>query len=141
MDLEIQSIIISKQYKHMNNPKKVMIVEDDVHVAKVYNMELTQKGFETILAVDGEEAIAKITSEVPDLIILDLMLPKKDGFAVLEEIKKNPILAKIPVIVLSNLGQDSDKMRAEELGVNEYLIKVQHSIQEVVEKVESYLVK
>lgn len=121
------------------NGKKVMIVEDDEHIAKVYEIKLAKEGVATSLARDGEEAVAKITAEKPDVIILDLMLPKKDGFGVLEDIKKNPELAGIPVIILSNLGQQSDQERALALGANEYLVKVDYPIQEVVDKVKGYL--
>lgn len=121
------------------NNKKVMIVEDDEHIAKVYQVMFVKDGIDTSLARDGEEAVKKITSEKPDLILLDLMLPKKDGFGVLEDIKKNPALAKIPVIVLSNLGQEKDQERALALGANEYLIKVNYPIQYIIDKVKGYL--
>ena len=121
------------------NKKKVMIVEDDEHISKVYEIKLAKEGYATSLAVDGDEAVAKITSEKPDLILLDLMIPKKDGFGVLEDIKKVPELASIPVIVLSNLGQQSDQDRALGLGANEYLVKVDYPIQEVVNRIKKYL--
>ncbi len=120
--------------------KKVMIVEDDEHISKVYEIKLRKEGLVTVLARDGEEAVVKIISEKPDLIILDLMLPKRDGFWVLEEIKKNPETAGIPVIVLSNLGQKGDQERALALGANEYLVKVDYPIQDVIDKVKGYLV-
>lgn len=121
------------------NKKKVMIVEDDEHISKVYEIKLAKEGFATSLAIDGEEAVAKIASEKPNLILLDLMIPKKDGFGVLEDIKKVPELASIPVIVLSNLGQQTDQDRALGLGANEYLVKVDYPIQEVVNRVKKYL--
>ncbi|MEK7569140.1 MAG: response regulator [Patescibacteria group bacterium] len=123
------------------NKKKVMIVEDDEHISKVYEIKLAKEGMQTLLARDGEEAVAMIASEKPDLIILDLMLPKKDGFGVLEDIKKVPELAGIPVIVLSNLGQKTDQDRALGMGANEYLVKVDYPIQEVVDKVKGYLTR
>lgn len=121
------------------NMKKVVIVEDDEHISKVYEIKLTKEGITSVVARDGEEAVAKITTEKPGLILLDLMIPKKDGFWVLEEIKKNPDLKTIPVLVLSNLGQKSDQDRARDLGANEYLVKVDFSIQDIVEKVKNYL--
>ena len=121
------------------NKKKVMIVEDDEHISKVYEIKLAKEGFATSLAVDGEEAVRKISSEKPDLILLDLMIPKRDGFGVLEDIKKIPELAGIPVLVLSNLGQQTDQDRALELGANEYLVKVDYPIQEVVNRIKGYL--
>lgn len=121
------------------NSKKILIVEDDEHISKVYQVRYAKEGYTTVLVTNGEDAITKIPAEKPDLIILDLMVPKKDGFIVLEEIKKNPELAKIPVIVLSNLGQPSDKDRALGLGANEYLVKIDNSMQEVVERSKKYL--
>ena len=122
-----------------DNKKKVLIVEDDEHISRVYEIKLAKEGLTSITARDGEDAIAKIIAERPDLILLDLMLPKKDGFWVLEEMEKNPDLVKIPVIVLSNLGQQKDQDRALELGAEEYLVKVDTSIQEVIDKVKGYL--
>lgn len=121
------------------NTKKVLIIEDDEHISRVYDIKLSKEGIISSVARDGEEAIPKIIAEKPDLILLDLMLPKKDGFWVLEEIKKNPDLVHIPVIVLSNLGQESDQTRALGLGAKEYLVKVNTSIQQVVDKVKGYL--
>lgn len=121
------------------NNKKVLIVEDDEHISKVYEIKLAKEGIPTSLARDGEEAVAKITAEKPSVILLDLMLPKKDGFWVLEEIKKNPDVANTPVIILSNLGQKSDQDRALALGASEYLVKVDYSIQEIIDKVKGYL--
>ncbi len=121
------------------NKKKVLIAEDDEHISKVYEIKLAKEGFATSLARDGEEAVAKITAEKPDIVLLDLMLPKKDGFGVLEDIKKNPELANIPIIVLSNLGQKSDQDRTLALGAKEYLVKVDNPIQDVIDKVKGYL--
>ncbi|MEK7148533.1 MAG: response regulator [Patescibacteria group bacterium] len=121
------------------NKKKVLIAEDDEHISKVYEIKLAKEGFATSLARDGEEAVAKITAEKPDIVLLDLMLPKKDGFGVLEDIKKNPALANIPIIVLSNLGQKSDQDRTLALGAKEYLVKVDNPIQDVIDKVKGYL--
>lgn len=121
------------------NTKKLLIIEDDAHVSKIYDVMFSKEGYKTIFAASGEEGVIKTTEEKPNLIILDLMLPLKDGFAFLEEIKKNPEVAQIPVIVISNLGQDSDKERALSLGANEYLVKVNYSMQQVIDKAKSYL--
>lgn len=118
--------------------KKVLIVEDDEHISKVYEIKLLKEGVEVSLARDGDEAMVKVL-EKPDMIILDLMIPKKDGFSVLEDIKKNPELAHIPIIILSNLGQQKDQERAMALGANEYLVKVDYPIQDVIEKIKGYL--
>jgi two-component system, OmpR family, response regulator VicR len=125
---------------HMDEDKKrVLIVEDDQHISKVYEIQLAKEGLLSILAHDGEEGIRLFAAEKPDIVVLDLMLPKKDGFEVLEEIRKNSELQKIPVIVISNLGQDEDKKRALDLGATDYLVKVDHPIQEIITKIKERL--
>lgn len=119
--------------------KKILIIEDDEHVSRVYEMKFLKEGYTTVLIASGEEATERVIEEIPDLIILDLMVPKKDGFAILEEIKKNPDTANIPVLVLSNLGGKIDQDRAIMLGANEYMIKVNHSMQEVIDRAKNYL--
>lgn len=123
----------------IENKKKILIVEDDEHISKVYGVKFAKEGYDTLFVTSGEEGVNVTATEKPDLIILDLMLPKKDGFFLLEEIKKVPELAKIPVIVLSNLGQELDKTRALGLGANEYIVKVDTSMQEMVDRAKSYL--
>ena len=122
-----------------NTKKKVVIIEDDEHVAKIYEVKFAKEGIETFFARDGEEGMKKVLAEKPDLIVLDLMVPKKDGFAVLEEIKNNPSLSHIPVLVISNLGGSADVERTLALGAKEHLIKVNHSMQEVIQKANEYL--
>ena len=119
--------------------KKIVIVEDDEHIAKVYRLKLESEGMDPIIASDGEEAVAKIFSEKPDLVLLDLMLPKKDGFWVLDQVRQNKEFLYMPVIVLSNLWEQTDKERALVLGANDYLVKIDTSIQEVVDKIRGYL--
>lgn len=90
-------------------------------------------------AKNGEEGLRKIISEKPDLILLDLMLPKADGFWVLEALRRDPKLRKTPVIVLSNLSQKSDEKRALHLGAKEYIIKAEVSIKHIVEQIKYYV--
>ncbi len=120
--------------------KKVLIIEDDEQISRVYGIKLKQEGIETINAADGEEGLKKIISDKPDAVLLDLMLPGKDGFWVLEELSKKPQLKNIPVIVLSNLGQKTDQERAMKLGAKDYLVKADVSIKEVVERIKKYLI-
>jgi DNA-binding response OmpR family regulator len=120
-----------------NNKKRIVIIEDDEHVSKIYEVKFAKEGIATSFARDGEEGMAKILTEKPDLVILELMLPRKDGFA--EEIKNTPDLIHIPVLVLSNLGGASDIERTLALGAKEHLIKVNHSMQEVIDKANEYL--
>lgn len=116
-----------------------MIVEDDEHISSVYEMKLSKEGIHTVCVKDGGSAAGAIFQEKPDLIILDIMLPEKDGFEVIKEVKQNAEIANIPIIVLSNLGQCPDQERALALGANEYIIKISCSTQEVVSKIKEYL--
>lgn len=118
---------------------KILLAEDDRLICRAYEASLKQEGFEVVLAGDGEEALQKISDFTPDLILLDLIMPNKNGFEFLEAIKPDAKLKKIPVIVLSNLGQDSDVERAKALGAVDYLIKSDSSIQKIVEKASEYL--
>ena len=124
-----------------NSKKKILVIEDDVHISKIYEMKFSKEGYDTVFLTTGDLALEKIHSDKPDLIVLDLMVPKKDGFTILEEIKEDPDLLKIPLIVLSNLGGSKDQERAMSLGANEYMVKVNYSMKEVVERAKSYLDK
>lgn len=123
------------------NDKKIKIVlaEDDRFISIAYKDGLTRAGFEVIHAADGSEAIKKIKSEKPDIILLDIIMPEKNGFEVLEEIKKDAEVKDIPVIILSNLGQDSDIKKGKELGAVDYFVKSNLSMAEVVEKVTDHI--
>ena len=120
---------------------KVVIVEDEEILLKVLQEKFKQAGFEIASAVDGSEAISVVKKFMPDVVVLDLILPKKTGFEVLEEIKSDPQLKQIPVVVLSNLGQDDDIKKALQLGAEDYIVKTQHPINEVVEKVKGKLIR
>jgi len=120
----------------MNN---VLIVEDEDFLIRALNDNLAAEGYTVDVAKDGGEAVEKIGKKKPNLVLLDLVMPKKDGFFVLEEIRKNPEWKLIPVIVLSNLGEDTSIKRAMEMGADDYFVKSQHPIQEVIEKVKDYL--
>ena len=119
--------------------KRILIVEDDIQISKVYEIQLQREGFSTMIARNGEEAIELFSAQKPDLIILDLMIPKRDGFSVLKEIRENSKNSTIPILIISNLGQNDDKKRAMDLGATEYLIKIDHPIQEIINKVKAYL--
>jgi len=123
----------------MATKNKILLAEDDHALSNAYNNGLTQAGFDVVLATDGKEAIEKIKSEKPDLVLLDIMMPNKNGFEVLEEIKKDDSLQSISVIILSNLGQESDINKGKELGALDHLVKSDLSMQELVEKVKYYL--
>jgi DNA-binding response OmpR family regulator len=120
-------------------PPKILVVEDDKFVRELIVQKLTEEEFEVSSAKDGEEGVKKSESEKPDLILLDLILPGIDGFEVLSRIRKNPLTEKIPVIILSNLGEKADVDRGIKLGANDYLIKAHFTPKEIVEKVRSIL--
>jgi len=121
----------------MNNKPTILLVEDDPFLSSVLRMKLEKESFKVVRAADGDEALNfLIEQEVkPDLILLDLILPKKNGFEVLETIRQDPLLEKLPVIIISNLGQPSDIERGKALGVIDYFIKARLSVEELVNKV------
>lgn len=121
--------------------KKILLAEDDKFISRAYKDGLTRAGFEIVLASDGKEAMQKIKQDRPDLILLDLIMPIKNGFEVLEEVKKDDELKSIPIVVLSNLGQDSDVAKGKALGAVDYLIKTNLSMKEVIEKVKFHIAK
>jgi len=118
--------------------KKILVVEDDKFLRKVYESKLPKEGFDVVLAVDGVEGLEKLKTEAPDLMLLDLIMPRKSGFEVLEELKADKKAAHIPILVLSNLGQDEDIERTKNLGATEFLIKSNLSIKEIIEKIKQY---
>jgi len=120
---------------------KIVLVEDDAYIARAYKAGLEYAGFEVMVASDGAEGLKKIRSEKPDMILLDLVMPVKNGFEVLEELRMEDGLRNIPVIILSNLGQDSDVTKGKELGAVDYMVKTDWSMKEVIEKVKFYLAK
>ncbi len=120
---------------------KILLIEDDEVLAKVIYEELSEGDFDVSQAFDGEEGLRLVRAEKPDLVLLDLILPKKDGFSVLEEIKKSPVTRSIPVIVLTMLGRDDDIKKGLRLGANDYIVKSQHAISEIVGMVSNFFGK
>ena len=118
---------------------RVLIVEDEEFLLRAVKDNLESEGYAVTTAADGEEAMERIRKERPDLILLDLLMPKRDGFYVLEEVKKNPEWKLIPIIVLSNLGGDVEIKKALDMGADDYFVKSQHPIEEVIAKVKEYL--
>jgi len=119
--------------------KKILIAEDDPFLVKVMGTILEDENFIVDTARDGEEALAKITSDGYKLVLLDLVMPKKTGFEVLKEMQTKKI--KAPILVFSNLSQDADKKEAMELGAKDYFVKSDMSIDEVVAAVKKYILK
>ncbi len=117
----------------------VLVVEDTELLRRMYSDRLTQEGYRVIGASDGLEALSVLRTDTPDLILLDLVMPKMSGLEVLELIKKDPRLKDIPVLILSNLGQDSDMEKGLEIGAIDYLIKNDVRPGDVADKINSIL--
>lgn len=131
-------ILISKQ-KNMpkENQKKLLIAEDERSIAKALKLKLSLAGFEVDLAVNGEEALNLMKTKKFDLILLDIMMPKMDGFSVMEAMKKSK--NKTPVIILSNLSQEDDAVRAKSLGAVDFFIKSNTPLNEILDKIKNFL--
>lgn len=125
----------------MAKSRSVLIVDDDVLMRNLYERLFKLSGFMVEVAKDGAEGLKKADESHPDLILLDIMMPKMNGFDVLAELKKGAHTKKIPVIMLSNLAQPDDVEKSLKLGAAEYVIKSDHSPKEIVKIVEKTLAK
>lgn len=119
--------------------KKILFIEDESALQRAVMSVLTHEGYQTFSAMDGETGLQITHKEIPDLILLDLIIPKKDGFNVLAELKQDPTTARIPVIVLTNLEGSAEVQRALTLGATTYLVKTNYKLEEVVEKIKNIL--
>ncbi len=119
--------------------KKILIGEDDKFLASAYRLKLTKAGFEIQIAHDGEEIVKALATFLPDLILLDLVMPIKDGFTALEEIRSQEKFKLIPILVASNLGQKEDIDRAKSLGANDFVIKSDMSLDDLIKKISSMI--
>ncbi len=122
-----------------NTQKKVLLVEDDDALASVYQMRLEAEGFSVQRVPNGEEALAAAVSFRPDIILLDIMMPKVSGFDVLDILRNTPETANTKIIMLTALSQEADKEKAKEYGVDDYLVKSQVVISDVVQRVKDIL--
>lgn len=118
---------------------KILFIDDDSFLRKVYQSELHDKGYEVLVAVDGEDGMEQAQKKLPDLIILDLIMPKKNGFEFLADMQLVPALHAIPVIVLSNLAQSDDQEHALRLGAVDYLVKDNTTLDTIAGKIDIYL--
>jgi DNA-binding response OmpR family regulator len=125
--------------ENKENKAVILIVEDDKFLRELLVRKLENEGFKIVRAIDGEEALKKIKEELPQLILLDLVLPGIDGFEVLRRIKGDPATSKVPVIILSNLGQREEVEKGIQLGANDYLVKAHFTPEEIVKKVKGVL--
>ena len=121
--------------------KKILFIEDERALQKTLGDAIIKEGYKVINALDGEIGLRLAKSEKPDLILLDLILPKKDGFEVLKALKEDPETREIPVIILTNLERIEDVDKALELGATTYLVKTQYKLEEVIEKIKKALEK
>ncbi len=119
--------------------KKVLLVEDDKMILDMYTLKFTQEGYEVTQAENGKDGLDLARKINPDIVLLDIILPQMDGFTVLKSLKADPKLQKIPVVLLTNLGQDGDVKKGIELGAVDYLIKANFTPSQVVDKVKSVL--
>jgi DNA-binding response OmpR family regulator len=119
--------------------KRILLAEDDRFLRRAAEARLRQQGFEVLTATDGEEALRVARAERPDLVLLDVVMPRLQGFDVLKALKRDAVTARIPVIVLSNLGQERDVEQAIALGAEAYLVKAHLSLQDLVQKIDATL--
>lgn len=121
------------------HPKRILLVEDDDALANVYVTRLQSEGFDARRVNNGEDALATALSYHPDLVLLDVMMPKVSGFDVLDILRNTPETANLKIIMLTALSQDSEKQRAESLGVDDYLVKSQVVIADVIDRIRQRL--
>lgn len=119
--------------------KRLLVVEDDGVLQAALKDFLIAENFEVTCALDGEEGVVAAISQKPDLILLDIILPKKDGYSVIKEVRANEATKRIPIVLLTNLGSLNDVEKALELGATTYLVKADYKLEEVVAKVKEIL--
>ena len=122
-----------------SDEKIVLIIEDDLSLAKILQTKLSASRYNVMTVADGEKAIELLGSVVPTVILLDIMLPKKNGLEVLEWMISQPALKDVSVVVISNLGNEKDIQSALELGAKEYIVKANASLAQIVDKLKAYL--
>lgn len=128
----------NKKEKNMEK-QKILIIEDEVTLHEALLDYLKGEGFEVFSAVDGEKGVEEARAKLPDLVLLDIVLPKKDGYEVLTELKKDDKTKNIPVILLTNLGSNEDIQKAFDKGATTYLIKADYKLEDVVKKIKETL--
>lgn len=119
--------------------QKVLLVEDDQMIVEMYKLRLEEGGFEVFVTDKGSEAIEIAGKEHPDIILLDIILPEIDGFAILQSIKAESSTKKIPVVMLTNLSQESDQQKGTQLGAVGYFVKAQHTPADIMTEIKKIL--
>jgi len=128
-------------YNLIKDMEKILLIEDEELIIRLLNKKLTAMGYEVSLAMDGREGLEKIKQVVPDLILLDIVMPRMGGLEVMAEMKKDEKIANIPVIIISNSGQPLELEKAKELGAVDWLVKTEFDPKEVTEKIQKYINK
>lgn len=119
----------------MNNKRKILIVDDDVPTREMYGEIFGKAGYEVIEAEDGELGLNKAITEHPDIVFTGIVMPKMDGFMLVEALKKNEATAKIPIAICSHLGREKDLQRGRELGVNDFIVRDMVSPRETLDRI------
>jgi DNA-binding response OmpR family regulator len=119
--------------------QKILFIEDDALIVKIYTARLTKDGYEVFTADNGEDGIKIALEKRPDLVVLDVMMPKVDGFGVLEKLRADANFTKVPILLYSNLAQEEELKRALAMGATEFIVKANISPTELVEKIKKYL--
>ena len=136
---QVDAPLQSDQPAPVKGKPKILLVEDDDSLATVYETRLQAENFDTKRVANGEDALSAATEYKPDLVILDVMMPKVSGFDVLDILRNTPETANVRIIMLTALSQDSDKEKAQSLGVDDYLVKSQVVIADVVDRIKQIL--
>ena len=128
-------------YNLRKDMEKILLIEDEELIIRLLSKKLAAIGYDVSLAMNGEEGLEKIKQVVPDLILLDIVMPRMGGFEVMAEMKKDEKIANIPVIIISNSGQPLELEKAKELGAADWLVKTEFDPKEVAEKIQKYINK
>jgi DNA-binding response OmpR family regulator len=122
----------------MKKTPRVLVIEDEKFLCELIEKKLELAGITAVGSLTGEDGLVEIEKEKPDIILLDLLLPGMDGFEVLYKLKNNVTLKHVPVLVVSNLGEGKEIEKALQMGADEYFVKTNHSLDEIVDKVWQY---
>lgn len=125
--------------KKKEGGKKILLIEDEEMLSEMYKVKFEAEGFRFLRARDGEQGLEVAKKEKPDIILLDIIMPKVDGFAVLKMLKQDPDTKKVKIILLTNLGQEEDIKKGKSMGADDYLVKANFTPAEVVDKVRQVL--
>lgn len=125
--------------EEQNSSKKILLVEDDPLLIDIYCNKIRESGFIVTVAEDGEKALQKIKEEKPDLVVLDIVLPKIDGWEIMSEIRKDKGLDNLKVVILSNLGQKGEIEKGLAMGAQKYLIKAHYTPTEIINQIKEVL--